>query len=164
MCGIGAANKTSSVASIIGYITLAVHVVVWAVVAGAFKMASNGNDLWGWSCSTNAVAIADEVKSFMDFGMLCTLQVSDPHLFVAGFDKIQTGAWWTSVVEAVVYGATFFVAIFIVQRASYKKKLEKAKSNFEMDPAYQIESELGTTYEPSVGRNYLPVAVDYRHA
>jgi hypothetical protein len=75
MCGVGAANKTSSVFSIVGYIMLAAHVVVWAVSAGAFKMANTGHDLWGWSCSSNADAIQEQVKAFMDFGQLCTIQV-----------------------------------------------------------------------------------------
>src|SRR4051812_29951170 len=57
ICGVGAANKTSSVTSVIGYIMLAGQVVAWGVAAGAFKMASNGHDLWGYACSTTADAI-----------------------------------------------------------------------------------------------------------
>jgi hypothetical protein len=39
ICGVGAANKTSSFASIVGYVMLAAHMVVWAVAVGLFKMA-----------------------------------------------------------------------------------------------------------------------------
>ena len=38
-------------------------------------MANTGNDLWGWSCG-GADAIEEEVKSFINFGQLCTIQVS----------------------------------------------------------------------------------------
>ena len=77
MCGVGAANKTYSVFSYIGYIMLAAHVVVWAVAMGLFKMANTGKDLWGYSCGPESDAIQEQVKSFVDFGKLCTLQVSN---------------------------------------------------------------------------------------
>jgi hypothetical protein len=77
LCGIGAANKTSNFFSYIGYIMLAAHLVVWAIVTGLFKMAYTGNDLWGWSCGPESDAIQEEVQSFLDFGKLCTLQVRD---------------------------------------------------------------------------------------
>jgi hypothetical protein len=77
MCGVGAANKTYSVFGYIGYIMQAAHFVVWAVAMGLFKMASTGKDLWGYSCSPESDAIQAQVKSFLDFGKLCTLQVSN---------------------------------------------------------------------------------------
>ena len=76
LCGVGAANKTASVTSWIGYILMGVHVVVWAVAAGLFKMANNGRDLWGYSCSSTADEVQAEVQQFLNFGMLCTTQVS----------------------------------------------------------------------------------------
>ena len=76
-CGIGAANKASSLFSIVGYVMLAAHVIVWAVATGLFKMANTGKDLWGFSCGSEADAIQEEVRSFLDFGKLCTLQVSE---------------------------------------------------------------------------------------
>ena len=54
---------------------LAAHVIVWAVTMGLFKMANTGHDLWGHSCSPQADAIQEQVKSFLDFGKLCMLQV-----------------------------------------------------------------------------------------
>lgn len=76
LCGVGAANKTSDFFSVIEYVMLAAHVVVWAVAMGLFKMASTGKDLWGFSCGSEADAIQEQVQSFLDFGTLCTLQVS----------------------------------------------------------------------------------------
>jgi hypothetical protein len=75
ICGVGAANKTSSFFAYIGYILMAVHVAVWAVAAGLFRMAKAESDLWGYSCGGQADAIQEQVKSFLDFGKLCTLQV-----------------------------------------------------------------------------------------
>jgi len=148
ICGVGAANKTSSFFSYVGYAMLAAHVVVWAVSAGAFKMASNGRDLWGWSCSLNADAIQEEVKAFMDFGKLCT---------------IQTGAWYTSIIEAVVYFVTFVVAILMVRRAAHKKKIARVRSTTSMEGGYVQDVEMEPTYKPTAGRRYMPVAVDSPH-
>jgi hypothetical protein len=78
LCGVGAANKTNSFFGYVGYAMLAGQIVVWGVSAGAFKMANIGRDLWGWSCSANADAIQEEVKAFLDFGKLCTIQVHYP--------------------------------------------------------------------------------------
>ena len=74
-CGIGAANRTSTIASTIIYGMMVLRIVVWAVAAGAFKMGSNASSLWTYSCSSFTDQIHDQVISFVDFGMLCTLQV-----------------------------------------------------------------------------------------
>jgi hypothetical protein len=77
-CGVGAANRTSTVTSIVVYAMTGLHVVLWAVAAGAYKMAQTENSLWGFACSDKADAIDAEVHSFIDFGKLCTMQVSFP--------------------------------------------------------------------------------------
>ena len=66
----------SDVTEYIGYAMVAGQVVAWAVATGLFKMANTGNDLWGWSCGTASDAIQGEVQSFLNFGQLCTMQVS----------------------------------------------------------------------------------------
>jgi hypothetical protein len=76
MCGVGAANKVSSVTNSLVYIMLGIRIVVWAVAAGLFRMGRTGSSLWGYSCSPFTDQIHDQVKSFVDFGKLCTLQVS----------------------------------------------------------------------------------------
>ncbi len=56
---------------------LVIHVVVWAVAMGLFQMAQQtGNDLWGYSCGNVADEIQAAVTNFLDFGKLCTVQVS----------------------------------------------------------------------------------------
>jgi hypothetical protein len=75
ICSIKAANTASTMGSVVTYVLLGVRVVVWASAAGLFKMAETGNDLWGYSCSDASDKIQDEVKSFVDFGKLCTMQV-----------------------------------------------------------------------------------------
>jgi hypothetical protein len=83
-CGVGAANKVSSVTNSILYIMMIVRVVVWAVSAGLFKMGQTSNSLWGYSCSNFADQIHNQVISFVDFGKLCTLQVSRYRYFFMG--------------------------------------------------------------------------------
>jgi hypothetical protein len=82
VCGIGAANKTSSVFGIIGIIFSASEIVAWGISAGLFRMARTGNDLWGYSCLDSTDALAAEIqaqrKSFVNFGQLCNMQVSLP--------------------------------------------------------------------------------------
>jgi hypothetical protein len=82
--GVGAANKTNTVGSVISYILMGVHVLVWIFGAGAYKGAttiSGGKDLWGYSCGSEADKIAEAVKDFMDFGKLCSMQVYIPFFF-----------------------------------------------------------------------------------
>lgn len=86
ICGVGAANKSASLTSYIGYVLMGIHVIAWAVSAGLFKMANNGKDLWGYSCSANADAVQAQVHAYLDFGMLCTTQVSPfvPEIYPGG--------------------------------------------------------------------------------
>lgn len=151
MCGVGAANRTSSVFSYIGYIMLAAHVVVWAVAMGLFKMANTGKDLWGYSCGPEADAIQEQVKSFVNFGKLCTL---------------QSGSWYTSIVETITYGTTFVVTILMARRASHKKKMAKMRESTSMEAGYMQNTqdiEMETTYKPGTGKRYMPVSVEYPH-
>jgi len=142
-CGIGAANKTHSCASYIGYVLMGVHVIVWGVSVGLYKYANTGKDLWGWSCGDTADKIQDEVKSFLDFGKLCT---------------VQTYSWYGSIVEAVAYGATFIAIILVFRRSQHKKKLAKIRESVREGYFTQRDVELGTTYQPTNGRRYMPVA------
>ena len=77
LCGVGAANKTSDVAGWIRYVMLGAEVIVWAVTSGLYKMADTGKDLWGYTCGLTADQIEAQVKDFVDFGKLCSTQVSD---------------------------------------------------------------------------------------
>jgi hypothetical protein len=80
MCGVDAANKTYSVTNYIRYAMMVVRVVAWAVAIGAFKMGSGESSLWGYSCSDKADQIHAQVQSFLNFGKLCTMQVSSSRL------------------------------------------------------------------------------------
>lgn len=74
-CGIGAANKTSSFTSIVVYVMTGLHVVVWAFAIGAYQMGNTTNSLRGFSCSDESDAIQEEVKSYLNYGKLCVMQV-----------------------------------------------------------------------------------------
>jgi hypothetical protein len=76
LCGLNAANKTSSITGYISYVLLAVRVVAWAIAAGLYQKANTGNDLWGYSCGDRADAIQDEVQSYLNFNNLCLTQVN----------------------------------------------------------------------------------------
>lgn len=108
VCGVKAANRTSSIASYIGYAITAVHFAAWAVVTGLFKMANTGSDLWGYSCGSVSDQIQPQVQSFLDFGKLCT---------------VQTGAWYSTIIEAVTYFLTFVTILVVLRRRSHQKKL-----------------------------------------
>jgi len=145
LCGVERANKTSTMASYVGYITLAVHVVVWAVGMGLFKMASAAeHDLWGYSCGSLSDQIQPEVQSYLDFGKLCT---------------VQTGAWYSMVLEVINYALVAIILTFGLRRRSMKKELMKMRSN-RMDENDMDSVELGTTYKPNGGLvrpQYSPV-------
>lgn len=160
-CGIGAANKMNTVGSVIGYILMFVHVLVWIFGAGAYKyseVTGGGKDLWGYSCGSEADKIADEVKSFVDFGKLCTM---------------QGAGWYTSLIQAGFYLLTFIVTVLVARRASTKKKLGKARQSMTLEMQSQFGQggqsphvggyagqETGTIYSPAAGKRYMPVARD----
>ncbi len=79
VCGVDAANKTYSVTNYIRYGMMGVRVVAWAVAIGAFRMGSGEKSLWGYSCSHQADQIQVQVQSYLNFGTLCTMQVSSTH-------------------------------------------------------------------------------------
>ncbi|KAE8449032.1 hypothetical protein EG329_008620 [Mollisiaceae sp. DMI_Dod_QoI] len=139
-CSVRAANTVNTCSTVISYIFLGVHVLLWAIAAGAFKMGSNGKDLWGYSCSTTADKLQEEVKSFLDFGKLCTY---------------QTGAWYISIIEAVTYLLTFIITILMLRRASHKKKINKIRESLNMEAGYD-RVEMGSMYKQ--GRRYMPLA------
>jgi len=75
-CSIRAANSVDSFGGKFIYVMLGAQIIVWAVTTGLFKSASNGSDLWGWSCGSPSDEIQPLVESFLDFGQLCMVQVS----------------------------------------------------------------------------------------
>ncbi|KAG9230224.1 hypothetical protein BJ875DRAFT_162689 [Amylocarpus encephaloides] len=139
--GVKAANKVSNVASYIGYAFLGIHFLVWAGVASAYRAARSPQDLWGYSCSARADAIQEQVKSFLDFGKLCTM---------------QQGSWFISIVEAIVYFLTFVVTIFMLRRASHKKKIGKMRESLNMETGYMQSHEMGG-FKPIHGKKYMPL-------
>jgi len=77
ICGISAANKTGDITIYVGYFMLSVEVVVWAVSSALYKVTDTGKDLWGYSCGKKAnKEVLRKAQSFVDFGTLCSTQVS----------------------------------------------------------------------------------------
>ena len=58
-----------------------IHIAVWIVVSIIYRYEKGlhgvNDDLWGWSCSTEAAALQSEFKGVVDFSVLCSSQVSD---------------------------------------------------------------------------------------
>jgi len=108
VCSVKTANATSSYTGYISYAITAAHLVAWAVATGLFKMANDGSDLWGYSCGSVSDQIQPAVQSFLDFGKLCT---------------VQTGAWYSTILEAVTYFLTFMTMFLALRRRAHKKKM-----------------------------------------
>ena len=57
-----------------------IHIGAWLVISTLYRYekSTNGvnNDLWGWSCSTEATAIQSEFNGVVNFSSLCSIQVS----------------------------------------------------------------------------------------
>jgi hypothetical protein len=51
------------------------HMALWITAAVSYRVASNGNDLWGWTCSDAADAVADVFQN-INFDNLCIHLVS----------------------------------------------------------------------------------------
>lgn len=175
ICSSKAANRASTMASVVTYVLLGVRVVVWASAAGLFKMAETGNDLWGYSCSDAADKIADEVQSFVDFGQLCTVQVCLPLYFSLIWTiklTIRKGiSWNVTIIEAGIALLTLIIAILTIRRMSTKKKMGRMREAGEtptmggggiytVNEGYgnTMSHEMGNIYAPGVGRQYMPLS------
>ncbi|CZR58634.1 uncharacterized protein PAC_08526 [Phialocephala subalpina] len=145
-CSIRAANTVNTCSTVISYIFLGVHVLLWAIAAGAFKMGSNGKDLWGYTCSSQADKLAEEVKSFLNFGKLC---------------QYQTGAWYISIIEAIIYLLTFIITILMLRRSASKKKLGRMRESMNMEAGYdrvELQTGGGGFGGYKRGTRYMPLA------
>jgi hypothetical protein len=68
-------NAVSSLQTKFGIAVEAVHVLIWVAVAAAYRLARNGNDLWGWSCSLMADNIQPTFEGVVNFGSVCDRSV-----------------------------------------------------------------------------------------
>jgi nitrogen fixation-related uncharacterized protein len=62
----------------LGYAVKLVTAFLWGINTAAFEMANDTTALRGWSCSPAADAIKEEVQGFLNFDLLCRIQVSRP--------------------------------------------------------------------------------------
>ncbi|KAH8686073.1 hypothetical protein BGZ60DRAFT_396834 [Tricladium varicosporioides] len=141
--GVNSANKAATVTTVASFIFLAIHVTAWIVVAGLYRWGRTGNDLWGYSCSDKADAIQEQVKDFIDFGKLCTM---------------QEGTWFVSIIEAIVYLLTFIITVWMVRRASTKRKIGKIRESMSMETGYAQNLEMGTMHSQKHGKKYMPLS------
>jgi hypothetical protein len=82
LMSVKAANKAAVISLTFDWIVIAANFGVWlgAVIVYRNEKDKNGvhNDLWGWSCSQAAAEIQKPFDGVLDFGRLCTVQVSIP--------------------------------------------------------------------------------------
>lgn len=71
-----------------------IHIGAWIVISTLYRYEKSAhgvnNDLWGWSCSTEAAALQSEFNGVVDFSSLCSVQVS--RLSVAGKEVMADGS------------------------------------------------------------------------
>lgn len=57
-----------------------IHILSWAIVTFLYRyekdMHGHNNDLWGWSCGGSAKELQNNLRSDIDFSLLCNVQVS----------------------------------------------------------------------------------------
>jgi hypothetical protein len=69
----------------------------------------------------------------------------------------QNASWYTSIIEAISYLLTFITTIFMVRRASTKKKMAKIQESLSMGSGYNQVLEMGTMQSIGTGKGYMPV-------
>lgn len=98
-----------------------IHIGAWLVISALYRYEKStrgvNNDLWGWSCSTEATALQAEFSGVVNFSSLCSVQVSGCHdrKEEAWLMMSQSKSWEVSVAEVVVKIA-FAIGHFVVYR------------------------------------------------
>jgi len=105
-----AADKSDTVMTYLGYAITLTHGIIWAINMGLFKMANTGNDLWGWSCGNVADEIQSEVKSYLNFNILCS---------------IQSGTFYTGIVETITYLLTFLTYVYMAITFMHRRRARR---------------------------------------
>ncbi|CAD6572330.1 MAG: hypothetical protein ASARMPREDX12_005118 [Alectoria sarmentosa] len=81
-----------------------IHIGAWLVISALYRYekSTNGvnNDLWGWSCSTEATALQPEFSGVVNFSSLCS---------------VQSRSWEVSIAE-VVAKILFAIGHFVIYR------------------------------------------------
>lgn len=66
-----------------------IHIGAWVGVVVLYRVGKTGDDLWGWSCSSEAGKIQSLYKHELDFSAMCNTQVSFHHLRRAGHGNVE---------------------------------------------------------------------------
>ncbi|PQE29427.1 hyphal anastamosis-8 protein [Rutstroemia sp. NJR-2017a WRK4] len=104
-------NAISSLQTKFGIAVEAVHVLIWVAVAAAYRVARNGHDLWGWSCSPLADNIQPTFEGVVNFGSVCDrsgvnfdlsitssgLQIASLFIWILVYKRLRTQQWLKKV-------------------------------------------------------------------
>ncbi|KAJ9658493.1 hypothetical protein H2198_003645 [Neophaeococcomyces mojaviensis] len=71
-----------------------IHVGIWLVVAVLYRVGKARNDLWGWSCSSEAEKIQSLYRDELNFSAMCNTQTASWHVSMVevGVKVILSGA------------------------------------------------------------------------
>lgn len=116
-CGQKAANKTDSVSSFFSAADMVVHAICWGISAGLFKQQSalNGvkNDLWSWTCSSEADSRQILYADVVNYQFLCTTN---------GL------SWYIAIANTASHILSLVIFIFALRRLKSKQKLNATRA------------------------------------
>ncbi|RVD82274.1 uncharacterized protein DFL_006706 [Arthrobotrys flagrans] len=117
-CGRKASDKVASGSSYVKLLNPIGHLIVWGTTAGSFKGASDGKDIWTFSCSDapSDVAIQQGFHNKINYDILCTTNTAS--LYTA----IGTAAF--AVIGIVMW---IIITVHTRKQKKTKEKLEAAR-------------------------------------
>ncbi|KAJ6256648.1 hypothetical protein Dda_8513 [Drechslerella dactyloides] len=96
-CGRRAADKVASGQTYVRLLSPIGHLIVWGTTAGSFNLASNGKDIWGFSCSDQPadVVIQQQFEKLINYDTLCKSNTISAYTSIgtAGFAAIGVIIW-----------------------------------------------------------------------
>ncbi|KAF3926695.1 hypothetical protein ABW21_db0203584 [Orbilia brochopaga] len=117
-CGRRAADKVATGQTYVRLLSPIGHLIVWGTTAGSFNLASNGRDIWGFSCSDAPadVAIQQQFENVINYDLLCKTNT------VSAYTSIGTAAF-------AAVGVIIWLIITLHTRSQVKaqKKLDAAR-------------------------------------
>ncbi|KAK6347108.1 hypothetical protein TWF696_007187 [Orbilia brochopaga] len=117
-CGRRAADKVASGSTYVRLLSPIGHLIVWGTTAGSFNIASNGQDVWGFSCSDKPadVAIQQQFEKVINYDLLCKTNT------VSAYTSIGTAAF-------AAIGVVLWIIITVHTRGQVKaqRKLDAAR-------------------------------------
>jgi len=108
--GYKAANRAAKITSYFHYLDIGGNIIVWVVIVSIYRYEKNAhgshNDLWGWTCSSQAQLIQKAFAKEVQFNQYCNIQSGG---FAAGVVHIVV-KMLTAVGLVLMFATYWFVA------------------------------------------------------